>query len=86
MLLKLIGVLIILLIMLIIMYFIEYKGINMNPVTKPVKVEEIIVETFVPDDNVPSNDTTQPFDFCDDYKGNNSRLNISCNSIKDFGS
>tara|TARA_A100001015_G_scaffold280227_1_gene342193 strand:- start:1248 stop:1670 length:423 start_codon:yes stop_codon:yes gene_type:complete len=86
MLFKLLGVLVVLFIMLSVMYFIEYNNINMNPLAKPVKVEEIIVETFVPDDNIPSNNTTLPFDFCNEYRGNNNRLDNACNSIKDYGS
>lgn len=86
MLFKIIGILIILVLMLFLMYVIELYKINMNPMKKPVKTEEIIVETFVSDNSMVKESNSDIFDFCEEYKSNNARLDQSCKSIKDFGS
>ena len=82
MLFKFIAVLIVLMLMLLLIYTIEYYKINMDPMKNPVKVEEIIVETFVPDE-----DSNKPYadvnDTCAEYSGDNVRLNQSC-KIKNF--
>ena len=81
MLVKLIFVLILLVFMLLLMYAIEYYKINMDPMKKPVKIEEIVVETFVSDETVTESSNNIELDLCSEYKGDNNRLDKGCKSL-----
>lgn len=86
MILKLLSVLVFLVFMLFIMYVIEYYNINMDPLKKPVKIEEITVETFVSDENIKEPFDAEPFDFCKEYRENNPKLDEACKTVDKFDS
>mgnify|MGYP001180404798 FL=1 len=81
MLFKIFGVLVVLVFLLLLMYVIEYYKINMDPMKKPVKVEEIVVETFVPDDNYVESFEKKEINMCQEYKGDNNRLDKGCKAL-----
>ena len=82
MLVKLIFILIVLVFMLLLMYAIEYYKINMDPMKEPVKIEEIVVETFVPDESITESYNKGDIDLCTEYKGDNNRLDKGCKSLE----
>jgi len=85
MLLTILGILLLLLIMLLLMYAIEYYNINMNPMKKPVKIEEIVVETFTSDENINQPYNAEPVDnFCIEYRGNNTKLDTACKTLNNI--
>lgn len=85
MLLTILGILLLLFIMLSLMYAIEYYNINMNPMKEPVKIEEIVVETFVTDEEVQEPYNAEPVDnFCIEYRGDNTRLDQACKTLDKF--
>jgi len=81
MLFKILGILLVLICLLLMTYVIEYYKINMDPIKKPVKVEEITVETFVPDESHVESSTNDNIDLCQVYKGDNNRLDEGCKSL-----
>lgn len=82
MLVKLIFILIVLVFMLLLMYAIEYYKINMDPMKEPVKIEEIVVETFVSDESITESYNKEDIDLCTEYKGDNNRLDKGCKSLE----
>ena len=82
MLVKLIFILIVLVFMLLLMYAIEYYKINMDPMKEPVKIEEIVVETFVSDESMTESYNKEDIDLCTEYKGDNNRLDKGCKSLE----
>jgi len=81
MLVKIFFILVLLVLMLLLMYTIEYYNINMDPMKEPVKIEEIVVETFLPDENITEAFNKEDTDLCSEYKGDNNRLDKGCKSL-----